>query len=244
MPKFQSGVNAAGAAGTCADGTPLPSPQTGGYCAVNHRPNFSPPLQPSLRRGFRSLAISQPAHKNAMKLKNIFVATSLAFAASASMADAVVSMIDLSNGDGRFGRNNAVGSFTDTYTFTLPFTALLVSSTTGGAASGNPHLEFTSLQITDALSNVLATFAGSLGDDQHKFYSLRPTWFAAGNYRLLIRGVNSPVQASYSGNLAISAAPNAVPEPGMLALLLAGLSGAALWSRRGAASQASAKRSQ
>ena len=179
-----------------------------------------------------------------MKLKNIFIATSLALAASASMADAVVSMLDLSNGDVHFGRDNAVGSFVDTYIFTLPVTAWLAGSTASSSASGDANLEFTSLQITDARSNVLATFAGNLGDVRHTFYSLQPTQFAAGNYRLLIRGVNAPAQASYSSKLAISAAPNVVCEPGALALLLAGLGGAAYWSRRGVASQVSAKRSQ
>ncbi len=179
-----------------------------------------------------------------MKLKKIFVATSFALAASASMADAVVSMLDLSSGNARFGRDNAVGSFMDTYTFTLANNAWLVSSTASSAASGNQDLDYTSLQITDALSNVLATFVGNLGDDQNEFYSLPSTLFAAGNYQLLIRGINSPAQASYSGNLAISAAPNLVPEPGTLALLLAGLGGACFVSRRGAASQASASRSQ
>lgn len=179
-----------------------------------------------------------------MILKKVLLATALAVAASSSFADAVVSVLDLSAGNARFGRDNTVGTFMDTYTFTLPSSAWLVSSTASSAASGSQDLDYTSLQITDASHNVLATFVGNLGDDQNEFYSLRSTLFAAGNYQLVVRGINSPTQASYSGNLAISAAPNALPEPGTLALLFAGLGGAAFVSRRGAANQASAKRSQ
>lgn len=179
-----------------------------------------------------------------MTLKKVLLASALAVAASSSFADAVVSMLDLSSGNARFGRDNTVGSFMDTYTFTLPNSAWLLSSTASSAASGSQDLDYTSLQITDAFSNVLATYDGNLGDDQNEFYSLRSTLFAAGNYQLLVRGLNSPAQASYSGNLAISAAPNGVPEPGTLALLFAGLGGAVFVSRRGAANQASASRSQ
>jgi|GEM_PF-1632209 len=179
-----------------------------------------------------------------MTLKKAIVATTLAMAASSSFADAVVSMLDLSSGNARFGRDNAIGTFMDTYTFTLANSAYLLSSTASSAASGTQDLDYTSLMITDALSNLVATYAGNLGDDQNEFYSLGATLLAAGNYQLVVRGINSPTQASYSGNLAISAAPNRVPEPGSLALLLAGLGGAAFVSRRGAASQLSAKRSQ
>ena len=178
-----------------------------------------------------------------MTLKKVLIATALAVAASSSFADAVVSMLDLSSGNARFGRDNAVGSFVDSYTFTLANSAYLLSSTASSAASGSQDLDYSSLQITDAFSSVIATYAGNLGDDQNEFYSLGATLLAAGNYQLVVRGVNSASQASYSGNLAISAAQSAVPEPGSLALLLAGL-GAAFVSRRGAASQASAKRSQ
>lgn len=62
-----------------------------------------------------------------MKLKNTLVGTALAVAASASMADAVVSMLDLSAGSARFGRDNATDSFMDPYTFTLASSAYLVS---------------------------------------------------------------------------------------------------------------------
>lgn len=168
-----------------------------------------------------------------MQLKNILVAASLAVSASASMADAVVSMLDLSSGNARFGRDNAIGSFMNTYPFTLANSAYLVSSTASSAAPGSQGLDI-SLQITDVLSNAHATFNGNLRDDQNEIYSLPSTLLAAGDYQLLIRGVNSPSQASYSGNLAISAAPgiNVVPEPATLTLMLAALGATLLLRRR------------
>ena len=147
------------------------------------------------------------------------------------MADAVVSTLDLSTGNARFGRDETVSTFMDTYTFTLAGSAYLVSSTASSAASGPQDLDYTSLQITDSFDTVLATFIGNLGDDQNEFYSLPSTLFAAGSYKLVIRGVNSPAQASYSGNLAISAVTAVLPEPGSLALSLASLGAALLVMR-------------
>ena len=167
-----------------------------------------------------------------MKLKTVLVASALALAASASFADAVVSTIDLSAGNARFGRDDAVVTFMDTYNFTLVDSAYLLSSTASSAASGDKDLDFISLAIFDALANLVATYAGNLGDDQNEFYSLGSTYLEAGSYQLVVRGTNSPTQASYSGNMTISAVATAIPEPGTLGLLLAGLGGAFFVNRR------------
>lgn len=172
-----------------------------------------------------------------MNLKKLCVATTLSVAASASFADAVLTTIDLSAGNARFGRDNTIGSFMDTYTFTLADSAYLLSSTASSAASGAQDLDFISLAITDALSRVIASYAGNLGDDQNEFYSLGATFLEAGDYRLVVRGVNSPTQASYSGNLAITPVATAIPEPGTLGLLFAGLGGAFFVNRRKAAAK-------
>ena len=166
-----------------------------------------------------------------MKLKRLFVATSLVLAASASTADAVVRSLDLSSGKTMFGREDVDGNFIDIYSFTLASSAFLTRTTVSGAARSSQDLNFSNVQIINESSNVLATFICNLGDDQNEFYSLRSTLLAAGNYQLLIRGVNSPTQASYSGILALSAAPNVMPEPGGLALMLAGLGAAVVLQR-------------
>ena len=75
----------------------------------------------------------------------------------------------------------------------------------------------------------LATYAGNLGADENEFYSLTKTLLAAGNYRLIVSGINSASQASYSGNLAIAPA---VPEPSTYALLLGGIGAIGLLVRR------------
>ena len=77
----------------------------------------------------------------------------------------------------------------------------------------------------------VATYVGNLGTDDNEFYSLTKTLLAAGNYQLVISGVNSAAQASYSGNLAVAVAP-AVPEPSTYALLLGGIGAIGLFVRR------------
>lgn len=240
MPEFQSPVNAASL------GPPVPTPpRSTGVCV---RWATDPGVGPSYNPCTASeSAFSLPrnlAPETPMTLKRVLAAAALAVAASPSLADAVVASLDLSTGNARFGRDTTVGSFTDTYTFTLLDGSYLVSSTASSAASGSQDLDYTSLMITDAFSNPIVSFAGNLGSDRNEFYALSDRLLAAGTYQLVVRGVNSPAQASYSGNLAISAAPLVVPEPGSLALLLAGLGGAAVVKRRGAANQDSARRSQ
>jgi len=167
-----------------------------------------------------------------MSPSKIFIAAALAVGASSSFADSVTSALDLSAGNVFFGRNNAVGSFTDIYTFSLTGSTYFVSATSSSAQSGAQDLDFTSLVIEDASNNIVATFAGNLGNDANEFYSLSNTTLAMGDYRLIVTGVNSAAQASYSGNVAITP----VPEPESYALLLAGLGAVGFVARRRQAS--------
>lgn len=164
-----------------------------------------------------------------MTLSQTLTAVALAVAASASYADTFTGPIDLSSGNAFFGRNDAVGSFTDTYTFTLG-SSFSISGTASTAADGPQNLNFSSLKIFNGANAVVATFAGNLGTDLLEFYALSPIVLTAGNYSLVVTGVNTPAQASYAGTLAISAA--VVPEPETYALLLAGLGVVGFVARR------------
>ena len=164
-----------------------------------------------------------------MKLTHSLAAIALAISASSSFADTFASGLDLSAGNTRFGRDDAVGSFVDTYDFTLVGSSYLISSTASSAAVGDQDLDFTSLVIRNDADVIVATYAGNLGSDDNEFYSLTKTLLAAGNYRLVVSGINSASQASYSGNLAIAAA---VPEPSTYALLLGGIGAIGLFVRR------------
>ncbi len=167
-----------------------------------------------------------------MHLSKLFIAAALAVSGSSSFADNVTTALDLSAGNDFFGRNNAVGSFTDTYTFTLTGSAYYITSTSSSAQSGEQDLDFASLVIEDASNTVVATFAGNLGNDVVEFYSLTNTVLTPGDYRLIVTGMNSAAQASYSGNVAITP----VPEPESYALLLAGLGAVGFVARRRQAS--------
>ena len=154
-----------------------------------------------------------------MKTHALIASTLLATAAFSSHADTFSSTLDLSSGNTGFGRNTAIGSFVDTYTFTLLGSTFL-SSTASSARSGLQDLDFTSLVIQNASNAVVATFDGNLGTSANEFYALPEITLGAGVYRLIVSGTNSPSQASYSGNVAVT---SAVPEPGSLAMMLAGL---------------------
>ena len=164
-----------------------------------------------------------------MTLSKTLSAIALAVAASASYADTFTGPISLASGNTMFGRNDAIGTFTDTYTFTLTG-AFSLSGTATSVANGDQDLDFSSVTILNSANVVIATFAGNLGSDAAEFYSLAPVNLLAGNYSLVVKGLNSPTQASYAGTLATAAI--AVPEPETYALLLAGLGAVGFVARR------------
>jgi len=167
-----------------------------------------------------------------MKLHHLFALAALATASTAGFADTITAPLDISQGNGSFGRNNAVGDFTDTYTFTLLGSSFFAAATASTAASGEQDLDYTSLLIWNAADVIVGTFQGNLGTDLNEFYSLPQIVLQPGAYRLVVKGVNSPTQASYTGNISISPFVGNVPEPGTTGLVLAGLGLAFVLKRR------------
>jgi hypothetical protein len=163
-----------------------------------------------------------------LKPQSVLAAALLATVSMASHADTFFATLDLSAGNTSYGRNNAVGSFTDTFSFVLAGSSFAVTSTASTAQSDAQNLDFTSLVIENSSNAVVATFLGNLGTPSNEFYSLPETVLGAGSYRLIVTGVNSPTQASYSGNIAVSP----VPESGTLAMMLAGLGAMAFVASR------------
>ncbi len=154
--------------------------------------------------------------------KKLLAAAALAVCSTAGYADAGGGALDLTSGSTFFGRADATGIFTDTWTFTLAG----MSSLTGTASSSavdSQDLDFGSVFIATQAdpATPVATFAGNLGTDMNEFYSLAQTPLAPGAYAVVVNGTNSPLKAAYSGTLTIAAA--AVPEPGTYALMFAGL---------------------
>ena len=164
-----------------------------------------------------------------MTLSRSAITLAILMAASTSHADSFMGSLDLSAGSAHFGRDNAVGIFQDGYTFTLAEPGYLLSASAGTAAPDVLNdLDFTSLLITTGAAVTVATFAGNFGTDANEAYWVPSMFLGAGDYRVVIEGINSPGQASYSGNLAISA----VPEPQAYALFLAGLAAMGVISGR------------
>lgn len=182
-----------------------------------------------VRTGCPATALSPWDSK--IKAFRLFAAAALSLAASSCFADAVVLSLDLASGRSGFGRSDATGAFTDTYTFSLIGQYNLISASASNVSWGLHDMDFTSLDIRDESGAVVASFGANTGSRSNQVYTLDPLNLGAGNYSLVVSGINSPSQVAYRGTLVVE--PGAVvPEPGSLALVLAGLAAAGLVSRR------------
>lgn len=162
-------------------------------------------------------------------IKRFTAGVMLACVASVSFADIGGGALDMSSGTAIFGRSDAQSIFNDTWTFDLASAGTLITGTASSAAVGNRNLDFSSLQLFQGES-LLATFVGNSGNNQFEFYTLPELALNAGSYSLVVKGVNSPEQASYAGTLAVAVTP--VPEPKSYAMMLLGLAGVGAFMRR------------
>lgn len=166
-----------------------------------------------------------------MKLAKFATAIALSVTALTSFADTGGGPLDLTTGSTFFGRT-PVGSFTDTYTFTLVGSSFSINSSATTAAVGDQDLDFTSLVLQTGAGVTIGTFVAEAGsNDVNEAYRLPIMTLAAGSYQIVISGLNSPAAASYSANVAVAAVA-AVPEPETYALLLAGLGAIGFVARR------------
>ncbi len=169
-----------------------------------------------------------------MRARLLFASLAVAISGSAVAMTTDLGTLDL--GGSSFGKafirifdfGSPLGGFTDHYTFKL----LGNSGAEGGAAVA---MEWGSLDL-DLLSVSLSggTLDHEVTDDTPASFSF--SGLGAGTYNFDVTGILKSYGgelgfASYTGNIRSMASP--APEPGALALALAGLIGVALLTRRG-----------
>lgn len=147
-----------------------------------------------------------------MSMKTLLAVICLASAASGSFANDVNGAPTFSGLTSTFSALHTAGAFTDTFTFTLPgITSADVSVVTIG--SGVADIDFTA----GSLNGQPLTLTTDAGGFVELLYTPAP-FAVTGPLTLIITGVSGS-NSSYSGTLNVSA----VPEPGSIALMLAGL---------------------
>lgn len=147
-----------------------------------------------------------------MFLKKLALAAAIAATTTGAFANDVVGAPTFTGLTSTFSALHTAGSFTDTFTFTLPgITSVNVSLVTIGA--GIADIDFTSA----TLNSLPLTFTSDGSGFIELLYT--PSDFAlSGPLTLVVKGTSGS-NASYTGTLNVSA----VPEPESYALLLAGL---------------------
>lgn len=171
-----------------------------------------------------------------MNFRMVVASLAMAVSGSAMAATMDLGTLDMGMGGSSFGKafvrvfdfGSPLGEFVDHYTFKL----LGPSGAEGGAAVamewGSLDLELLSVSLSGG------TLDRTVIDDTPGSFSF--SGLGAGTYSFDVTGflksVGGPLGfASYSGSISSIASP--APEPGALALALAGLIGVGLLTRRG-----------
>lgn len=147
-----------------------------------------------------------------MSIKTIAAALALVASATPALANDVSGSPAFTGLTATFSALHTAGSFTDTFTFTLPgITSADVSVVSIGA--GAADIDFASA----TLNGMPLTFTSDAGGYIELLYTPAP-FAVSGPLTLIIKGT-SGTNASFSGTLNVTA----VPEPESYALMLAGL---------------------
>lgn len=166
-------------------------------------------------------------------MKKSLLAAVLALSAAVASA-APVSLAFDSDDTAAFWSKPRAGQFTDEYVFTVPYSLSALSASVTTSILGDKDIDFSRIYITDGSSTLfsfLQTSTDATGSEQ---WALTEAPLLSGiSYHLFLEGTSATSGTLYSGELSATA-PSSVPEPGSVALVLAGLGAAGLvaWRRR------------
>jgi hypothetical protein len=169
-----------------------------------------------------------------MKFRTVVASLAVAISGSAAAVTTDLGVLDF--GGSSFGKafvrifdfGSPLGGFVDHYTFKLLGASGAEGGTTVAMEWGSLDLDLMSVSLSGG------TLDRTLSDDSPASFSF--SGLGAGTYTFDVIGnlksISGPLGfASYTGNIRSIASP--APEPGALALALAGLIGVGLLTRRG-----------
>ena len=155
--------------------------------------------------------------RKSLRMSGIAVAVSLGL--SAGTASAVIDEIDFSAGNNDiFGNTAVVGSFADTFSFSVPGSTSVAASVISGFDSNNFQVAFTGFELFNSAGGPALATGFTAGGFFATLPSLSIT--TGTTYDLVVTGnLIGAAPGSYAGNINISP----VPEPETYAMLLVGL---------------------